>query len=133
MVEWKDKYSVGISMIDDEHKKFIGIINKAIYAQKHNDSPEETKGVLGEMLEYSYRHFSTEESYMIKFEFPEYQLHRNEHLNFTESINISYNKLVTSDYHIANDILVFLNQWLVSHIQVTDKKYIDCFKKNGLK
>ena len=30
MIEWDVKYSVGVSIIDGEHKKFIDIINKAI-------------------------------------------------------------------------------------------------------
>ncbi len=28
MVEWGDKFSVGISEADKEHKKLIGILNK---------------------------------------------------------------------------------------------------------
>ena len=83
MLEWEDKFSVGISIIDEEHKKLIGILNKAIFAKEHNSNTEETKEVLGEMLEYSQKHFSTEEAYMIKFNFPEYQFHKNEHLDFT--------------------------------------------------
>ena len=133
MIKWNDKYNVGISMIDEEHKKLIGILNKAIFAKEHNDNPEEIKEVLSEMVEYSHKHFSTEEAYMIKFHFPEYQLHRNEHLDFTDKTIASYNKLVRGDYQIANDLLEYLKQWLVNHIQVTDRQYIDCFKKNGLK
>lgn len=30
MIEWEDKFSMSISIIDDEHKKLIGIINKVI-------------------------------------------------------------------------------------------------------
>ncbi len=132
-IKWDDKFSVGISIIDDEHKEFINIINKAIFVKEHNDNPEEVREVLYEMVKYSHTHFSMEEDYMLKFKFPEYQLHRNEHLNFTESTNISFDILVRSDYQIANEILGFLKQWLVNHIQGTDTKYIDCFKKNGLK
>ena len=133
MIEWKDKYSVGISIIDEEHKKLIDILNKAIFAKEHKDKIEETKEVLGEMLEYSHKHFSTEEAYMIKFNFPEYQFHKNEHHDFTNKTIASYNKLVRGDYQIANELLEYLTQWLVNHIQVTDRQYIDCFKKNGLK
>ncbi len=133
MMEWDNKYSVGISMIDEEHKKLIGILNKAIFAKKHNDNPEEIKEVLSEMAKYSQKYFSTEEANMIKFNFPEYQSHRNEHLDFTDKTIASYNKLVMGDYQIANELLEYLKQWLVNHILVTDRQYIDCFKKNGLK
>jgi hemerythrin len=101
-IKWDDKYSIGISMIDEEHKKLIGILNKAIFAKEHNDNPEEIKEVLGEMDEYSHKHFSIEEAYMIKFNFPEYQSHRNEHLDFTSKTIASYNKLVMGDSQIAS-------------------------------
>ncbi len=70
---------------------------------------------------------------MIKFNFPEYQFHKNEHLDFTDKTFASYNKLVRGDYQIANELLEYLKQWLSNHIQVTDRQYIDCFKRNGLK
>ncbi len=133
MIEWEDKFSVGISIIDQEHKKLIGILNKAVFANEHNDNPAETLELLGDMIEYSRKHFSTEESYMLKFKFPEYQLHRNEHLDFTSKTITNHHNFINGDYQIANEILEYLKQWLVNHIQATDKKYIDCFKKNGLK
>jgi len=133
MIEWEGKFSVGISIIDQEHKKLIGILNKAVFANEHNDNPVETLELLGDMLEYSRKHFSTEEAYMLKFKFPEYQLHRNEHLDFTNKTIMNHHNFISGDYQIANEILEYLKQWLVNHIQVTDKKYIDCFKKNGLK
>jgi hemerythrin len=38
MIEWDDKYSVGVSVIDKQHKKLIDIINKAITAKQHNNT-----------------------------------------------------------------------------------------------
>ena len=133
MIKWNNKYSVGISRIDEEHKKLIGILNKAIFAKEHGNNPEEIKEVLSEMVEYYHKHFTTEEAYMIKFNFPEYQFHKNEHLDFTNKTIATFNKVIKDDGDVANEILEFLKQWLVNHIQSIDKKYIDCFKKNGLK
>ncbi len=56
MIKLDDKYSVGISIIDEEHKELIGILNKAIFAKEHNDSPEEIKEVLREMTNYTLIH-----------------------------------------------------------------------------
>ena len=84
MITWKEKDSMGISIIDDEHKRFIDIINKAIVTMEHNDNPEELKEVLYGITMYAMIHFSEEENYMIEFNYPEYQAHRNEHIDFSE-------------------------------------------------
>ena len=132
MIEWDDKYSVGISIIDEEHKEFIAIIDKAIVIKEHNDNPEEVREILYEMIKYALKHFATEETYMKKFNFPEFQLHRNEHLDFTDKTFANLNKVIMGDYQVANEILEYLKQWLVNHIHGTDRKYIECFNKNGL-
>ncbi len=132
MIKWNDKYSVSISIIDEEHKEFIDIINKVIVTKEHNGNPGEVREVLYKMIKYALKHFATEETYMKKFNFPEYQLHRNEHLDFTDQTVANLNKVVMGDYLIANEILEYLKRWLVNHIQETDRKYIDCFNENGL-
>jgi len=133
MIEWNEEYSVGISTIDEEHKKFIDIINKAIVTKEHSDKPEEIREILYEMIKYALNHFATEETNMVKFNFPEYQSHRNEHLDFTDKTVSMINKVIKGDYNVANQILEYLKQWLVNHIQGTDRKYIDCFIKNDFR
>ena len=132
MIEWEDKFSVGISIIDEEHKKLIGILNKVIYAKGHNGNTEELWEVLSEMTNYALTHFRTEETYMKEFNYPEYQDHKEEHRDFSTETIAYHDKLIKGDYQIANEILEYLKWWLVNHIQVADKKYNDCFKKNGL-
>ena len=133
MLEWNDKFSVGISRIDEEHKKLFGILNKAILAKGHNDDPEELREVLRKMINYAIAHFKTEETYMKEFNFPEYQDHKKEHRDFYIETITYLDKFTKSGSQIANDKLEYLKWWLVNHIQVTDRKFIDCFKKNGLK
>ncbi len=132
MVEWNDKFSVGISAIDEEHKKIIGILNKAIYEKEHNASSEELRGVLREMTNYALRHFKTEETYMKEFNYTEYEYHREKHREFYTETIADHDKVIEGDCQIANEIIEYLKWWLVNHIQVTDKKYVDCFKKHGL-
>ena len=132
MVEWEDKYSVGISIIDDEHKQLIDILNEVIIARDHKDNQEEIRKILKEMIGYALTHFQTEENCMIKFNYPEYQDHKEEHHGFFTKTIAYIDKMIEGDSQIANDLLEYLKQWLVNHIQGTDKKYIDCFNRNGL-
>ncbi len=84
--------------------------------------------ILDQMTEYALKHFETEEHYMKEFDFPGYETHRSEHIDFTNTTIDYKNKAVGGNYQITNEILDYLMQWLVNHIQVTDKEYIDCFK-----
>ena len=133
MIEWDDKYSLGISIIDNEHRKFIDVINKAYVAKEQNDNPKEVQNLLKVMTDYSVSHFTTEEAYMLKYNYPEYKYHKEEHHDFTMTTLANLRKVIKGDYQIANELLEYLKQWLVNHIQGTDRKYIDCFKMKGLK
>ena len=132
MIEWDDKYSVGISIIDEEHKELIRIMNVAIVAKQHSNNIDEILKLLKELTIYTLKHFSTEESYMAEFNYPELQYHKEEPDDFPNKTITYCNRVIEGDYHIANEIFEYLKQWLVHHIQITDKKYVECFKKNGL-
>ena len=133
MIEWDDKYCVGIKRIDNDHKRYIDTLNKLILLKKNNETPDGIKQVLREMTNYVLTHFKTEETYMLEINYPEYQNHKNEHHDFAMKIISYLDKVVNGEYEIACEILEDLKSWLVNHIQSTDLKYIDCFIKNGLK
>ena len=133
MIEWDDKYSVGISKIDDEHRQFIDIINMAIATNESSDNPGELREVLYRITKYAINHFSTEENYMIEFNYPEYQFHKEEHHDFSRKVIAYCERVNDGDSQISKEILEYLKRWLINHIQVTDKKYVDCFIRNGLK
>ena len=133
MIKWDDKYSVGIPIIDEEHKELIGILNKVFFAKEHNDNPEETREVLREMVTYALTHFKTEESYMKVFNYPYYRDHKEEHRDFYIETIAYLDKFTKGDSQTVNEILEYLKWWLINHIQGTDKKFVDCCKGNGLK
>jgi len=132
MIEWEDEYSIGISLIDKEHKELIRIMNAAMVAKQHGDNIDEISGLLKELTTYALKHFSTEESYMIEFNYPEFQYHKEEHHDFSKKAIAYCNRVIEGDYHISNEIFEYLKEWLVNHIQITDKKYVECFRENGV-
>ena len=133
MIEWSNKYSVGVSVMDEEHKGFIGTINKVIAVRQRNYSQEEVEEILSELVKFAKEHFKNEEAYMSKFEYPDYLLHYNEHLNFSLHMIIYNNQVINGEYKIMDEVYKYLQEWLVHHIQKTDKKYTKCFNKNGLR
>ena len=135
MIKWEDKYSVNISMLDEEHKKIIDTINALTVAQQQNYTLDKVAEIINDIITYKKEHFKSEENYMIKFKYPEYQSHKEEHVKFLERITFYHNRLILNDYIVENnifDILKYFKQWITEHIQTVDKKYTHCFNNNGL-
>jgi hemerythrin-like metal-binding protein len=132
-IKWSNRYCTGIPTIDGEHRELLGILNKAIDAKEHSDNKEELEEVLEEMTKFALEHFETEEAYMREFNYPEYHCHSEEHYRFFTKTMAYFERVVNGDYHISNELIEYLKQWIVHHIQNSDRQYIDCFKKNGLK
>jgi len=69
----------------------------------------------------------------LKFKYPEYSYHKEEHLDFTFKTLAYQSRVLSGDLAVATEILEYLQLWLFEHIQRTDKKYTECFNTNGIK
>lgn len=132
-IKWDDTYNLNVPIIDEEHKKFIKIINKVtnITNQDYSDR-EEIAVVLYEMIMHALNHFKTEEEYMRKYKYSEYLVHQEEHNDFIKKTVDFSNRTIRDDYDITNEVLEYLQVWLANHIQGTDKKLVKCLSGNGL-
>ena len=134
MIKWDNKYSVNVSMIDEGHKKFIDIINKATHVQKYdNKRPIAISEILIEINAYARKHFRTEETYMVNCKYCDFNSHKDEHNSFSKRIPDYWQELTDNNFKVIDAILEHLKWWLTNHIQGTDKKYVVCFNENGLK
>ncbi|MGR3303608.1 MAG: bacteriohemerythrin [Candidatus Scalindua sp.] len=133
MFKLNEEFSVNVVTIDEEHKKLIDIVNKAVVEIQHSKDPKEVLRTLDVVTVYAVIHFETEESYMRQFNFPEYQFHRNEHICFVRKAVDYKNRIAEDDCLIRDEVIKYLRKWTICHILETDKKYTEYFNGNGLK
>lgn len=133
LITWSEKYSMELKEIDDQHKVLVGMINELHDAMKQAKSKEISLKIINKMAEYTKFHFSTEEKYMQRFEFPDYTEHKLEHERFVEKVLTFKEDYENGKAGVSYEILNFLKEWLVGHIQLTDKKYASLFKEHGVK
>ena len=140
--EWDPGFSVNIAEIDQQHKKLIGLINILHEGmQPGNDDMLKSAvkeltmqaSVINEMVNYSQYHFSTEESYMRKYAYPDYEKHKSEHESFIREVRIFKNDFDNGKVVLSVKIMEFLKKWLSNHILGTDKRYEPFFRGKGLK
>lgn len=125
MLIWKDEYSIGVKLIDEQHKYLFEIGNNAYKLIKDNagiDKYADVVMIIDDLLRYTRFHFKTEEDYMIKINYNEYLSHKKEHNEFIQKINeINLEQVKENPQKIIEDILAFIFDWLLSHILLRDK------------
>lgn len=130
--EWDENLSVKISSIDDQHKKLVEMINVFYQNIKDNSGNDQISKLVRGMKDYTRQHFSTEENYMRKFNYPDYDAHKKEHDMFITKVNELEDKLNQRKMVLSFEITKFLKEWVKNHIQGTDKKYSDFFVSKGV-
>lgn len=114
---------IGVSEIDDEHKKLFELITSIDTAIKSNDNPVANAMMLiNELKQYAVSHFAHEEAYMERINDPELTRQKKEHAAFIEKVN-SYSYTDVTDESakaIILELLEFLSKWLMGHILGSD-------------
>jgi hemerythrin len=123
-IVWKDDYSVQFKLIDKQHQGLIDMTNDLLKGCKAGGNAKDAAFMetVRKAVEYAQVHFYTEEKYMKQAAFPELEQHRKEHAAFTSTIQET---VAAFEQGRADplDLAIFLKEWLLSHIAVSDKKY----------
>jgi hemerythrin len=123
MIEWSESLVLGIDDIDKQHMKFLDFVNELLLAMKNKKSKDIQSEIIDKLISYAFYHFSKEERYLKKYNYPDTRKHQKEHEYFVDKI-IQFKK--DYDNHkitLSIDMINFMNNWWISHIKVSDKKY----------
>ncbi len=131
-IKWQDsEFSLGIKTIDDHHRVLVDLINEmylAFMERKHSDI---TAQVLDRLEEYAAFHFSYEERVFSQVGYASRTEHIHHHRSFADKIGI-FKAQSSAGLDATFSIINFLRDWLKTHIQVEDKKYVASFVKAGI-
>lgn len=124
---WTPNLSVGVKMIDDQHKIWFEKAEKLFEAGKNNQAKEYVGELLQFLDEYTKKHFADEEKYMLSIHYPGYEEQKKAHTAFIAQLAKLSNDYETSGGNLL--VLLGANQmvvdWLTQHISTLDKKIGD--------
>ncbi len=132
-MEWVSGMSVGIDEIDNEHKILIAIVAELSDAID-SDNPHEIILEIFERLEiYVKKHFSREEELMASLNYSRLDPHKKQHQNFTKKIS-EFKAMLMANYSvsIAEEVNLFLFNWLTNHILIEDMRFSLPAHEHGL-
>jgi len=125
LIIWSDEeYSVGINIIDQQHKILVDLINRLSDAINTEAASLIITSLFQELTDYTKLHFKTEEAYFSKLNKADSQLHQLQHKHFVEQL-VSFNEQNEQTCFSYTELLYFLTDWLIIHIQCEDRKFIE--------
>lgn len=133
-MEWTKRYSVGVAIFDDEHKKLIAIINRLHEAIETGVDRAALQKTVDDLVEYTLMHFRHEEMYFDDWAYPHADEHCARHAELRQQVFGYRRRIQEQDAAaLAEDLAVFLRDWLTQHILVEDRKYGEFLFDKGLR
>ncbi len=132
LISWSDSYSVRVASFDEQHKKLIVLIDELYHAMKQEKTKDVMENLLKELAKYTVYHFKGEEELMLQYNYPEMVTHKKEHDVFVKMITDYQDQFIAGKKTISLELFNFLCDWLINHINGTDKKYGAFFNSKGL-
>lgn len=133
MIEWSHEYSVGIPSIDNQHKRLIELINQLNQAMAEGESASIVADILQGLTDYTRYHFAYEEELFNQHSYPQTEQHLKEHANLIDRVEqFHYEFAQDPGGSISLELMQFLTNWLVSHIQGSDREYAGYLLEKGV-
>lgn len=122
LMDWNDRLSVGVEIIDSDHKKLVAMVNELHDAVKAARGKEVLGKVLDGLVAYTKTHFGHEEAEMARTKYPQTAEHTKEHVSLTKQVLDVQKKYQAGNTAVLSmEVMAFLRDWLLKHIQGSDK------------
>lgn len=121
---WNDSLSVNVPVIDEQHQQLVRLINQLHHAMTAGQGSRVLRETLDGLVDYAQVHFADEERYFDASAYPDSAVHKRQHLDFVERVAEFRQAASMGEPMLSLDLMDFLAEWLVEHIQGTDKSYV---------
>jgi len=123
-VVWDDSMSVGVDVLDGDHKRLLDMFNTLLKTGVATKSKEDLIPLLAGLRDYTDTHFRREEELMERHAFPGREAHKAAHRYFVGEVDKLQRDLDAGHAMMLRiDLILLLKEWLIEHIQSADKQY----------
>jgi hemerythrin len=131
---WNESlHSVGISLIDRQHREIIEMVNQIADRVAQRDQSEAVQELFEGLILFAREHFALEERLMVEHGFPDMKSHIEEHRKlFLQLNNLIKAGLRAPGNNKAALVSAFLTDWAEQHILRADKELGEFLIAKGL-
>jgi hemerythrin-like metal-binding protein len=114
---------VGIDSMDENHQEMFDELGGLEAAMKNHAAREEIGALLKQLAKTTHEHFTQEEAQMKESNFNGLALHVLKHEYLRQQMDALLARFERGGFEISEHTLLFLRDWLNTHIQKEDLLY----------
>lgn len=122
LITWSSTLEVGVTQIDQQHRKLVDMLNQLSDAMHNGHGKEILAKLLNDLVAYTVQHFSMEEQLMKTHRYPAEPDHKREHDDLKKPVGELQEKMKAGKITISIETMSFLKNWLNNHILASDKR-----------
>lgn len=132
LMVWTEDLSVQVEQFDHEHRRLIAMVNSLADSTEHGWSKDVIQKTLEGLADCTRTHFAREEKLFDRYAYPDAAAHKAEHAEFVAKVARFQDKFRKGSITLGAEVLGFLSDWLLKHIQGSDREYRWFFDAKGV-
>jgi hemerythrin len=130
LLRWNDSFAIGISQLDEQHKKVINsmyILAEAVHMGEKNVIDINATF----LVDYFLHQFHAEEELLEKHGYEDLMFHQQKHEKFSRQLLKSQDDIENGTCQ-CSELISLIEHWLEHHVIVEDRKYVDFLHEKGI-
>jgi hemerythrin len=132
LLTWNHACAVGVQAMDDQHAILIDTMNELRLALVRGTPRERQDELLHKLIEFTHMHFLSEEHLLERHGFPGLAGHLAEHQRLLAQLQEALHRLQHGEAVPTADVLCFLHDWFLNHVEGQDKQYGPWLNERGV-
>lgn len=129
-IRWEPQLELNNDLIDTQHRILMMLCRKLDVAIKTKETEPTILRVILELRKFAEFHFVSEENLMSEIGYPGLQQHAAIHTELLAKLDVALTK-INQHKEFPDDLLYFLNQWVIGHVTHEDVTIANFARKSG--
>jgi len=129
MIDWQERYAVGVAVIDGQHREMLELVNRLLQGLRDGRERADLVETLRELVRATEHNVATEERLMQEHGLSPLH-HADAHTRLLEAIRRFDLRL---DRAGARGSASWLREWLLGHIDEDDRPFAEQLRARGVR
>lgn len=122
LLQWENRYSVGIEAVDHEHRELVDLINRLHDKATVQGSKVAVLGFFGDLFKAISAHFALEERFMREKRYDQLPQHKNDHERLLDEVRDIMEDYEVNDVFDDKLLAQRIDAWFSRHFESHDAR-----------